>query len=332
MTCPTWVCSLSAMSHRVRLPLILLAVLVLSLAGADVASAGAPIYPHQSAGNRGSDVRAVQGLLRHHGATTLRISGVFDPPTVTALRDFQDVHALRVTGMVDAATWLKLIVRLRPGATGEAVMVVQRQLNDKRRSGLTVDGTLAGATLTAVRSFQRHAYLAVTGIVDAATWRQLLGHYELPQFGKWMCGYQVGNGPAHWGTGAAIGQVRAAAVSLVNRGYSRIAIGDVGFEHGGDIPGHESHERGLDVDIRIMRRDDRQCQWGGTYRMAVYDRTATRALVKAIRATAPGHVKLIYFNDPVLIREGLTRWYAGHDDHVHVRFCERVYPLSTYDC
>lgn len=320
------------MPTRVRLPLIVLAVSMLSLIGAGLASAGAPIYPHQSAGNRGSNVRAVQGLLRQHGATSLPISGVFDTPTLAAVRDFQTARGLPVTGMVDGTTWLRLIVRLDAGATGEAVKVVQRQLNDKRGAGLVVDGTLAGATLSAVRSFQRHAGLPATFTVDSATWRQLLGHFELPRFGKWMCGYQVGNGPAHWGTGAAIGQVRVAAVSLVNRGYSRIAIGDVGFEHGGAIPGHESHERGLDVDIRIMRRDDRQCEWGGTYRMAVYDRTATRALVKAIRAAAPGHVKVIYFNDPVLIREGLTRYYAGHDDHVHVRYCERVYPLAAYDC
>jgi hypothetical protein len=320
------------MPHRVRLPLVVLVVVVLSVVGAGVAYAGAPIYPHQSVGNRGSNVRAVQGLLRERGATTLAVSGVFDAPTVTAVRDFQVARGLPVTGMVDGATWLRLIVRLDAGATGEAVKVVQRQLNDKRRAGLPVDGRLAGATLSAVRSFQRHAGLPATFTVDPATWRQLLGHFELPLFGKWMCGYQAGNGPAHWGTGAAIGQVRAAAVSLVNRGYSRIAIGDIGFEHGGDIPGHESHERGLDVDIRIMRRDDRQCQWGGSYRMSVYDRSATRALVKAIRAAAPGHVKVIYFNDPVLIREGLTRWYTGHDDHLHVRFCERVYPLAAYDC
>ena len=320
------------MPTRVRLPLIVLAVAVLSLVGAGVASAGAPIYPHQSAGNRGSNVRALQGLLRERGATTLAISGVFDAPTIAAVRDLQTARGLPVTGMVDGPTWLRLIVALQPGATGEAVKVVQRQLNEKRRAGVPVDGMLSGATLTAVRSFQRHARIPVTGVVDSGTWRQLLGHFELPLFGKWMCGYQVGNGPAHWGTGAAIGQVRAAAVSLVNRGYSRIAIGDAGFEHGGDIPGHESHERGLDVDIRIMRRDNRQCQWGGTYRMSVYDRTATRALVKAIRATAPGHVKVIYFNDPVLIREGLTRYYTGHDDHVHVRYCERVYPLAAYDC
>ena len=45
-------------------------------------------------------------------------------------------------------------------------------------------------------------------------------------------------------------------------GRGPIAIGDVSFEHGGAMPGHETHARGLDVDIRIMRRDERQCAWG----------------------------------------------------------------------
>lgn len=320
------------MPHRLRLPLVALAVVLLLIAGSGVAAAGAPIYPHQSSGNRGSDVKALQGLLRHHGATSLYISGVFDGPTIAAVKAFQTSRGLTGTGMVDAVTWTRLIVRLTPGATGEAVKVVQRQLNDKRRAGLTVTGTLSGATLSAVRSFQRHASLPVSGTVDASTWRYLIGHFERPAFGRFICGYQVGNGPAHWATGAAIGQVRAAAIAIAGRDDGPIAIGDASFEHGGDMPGHESHERGLDVDIRIMRRDERQCQWGGNYRMAVYDRTATRALIKAIRAAAPGHIKVIYFNDPVLIREGLTRWYAGHDDHVHVRYCERRYPLAAYDC
>jgi hypothetical protein len=320
------------MSRRIRLSVIVFAGALLSFGGAGVASAGAPIYPHQSVGNRGSDVRALQGLLRHHGATDLYISGAFDTPTVAAVRAFQTAHGLPVTGMVDAGTWVRLIVRLEPGATGEAVKVVQRELNDKRRAGLTVDGTLAGATVTAVRSFQHHAALPVTGTVDASTWRYLIGHFESPVFGRWMCGYEVGNGPAHWGTGAAIGQVRAAAVTMGLAGKGPIAIGDVSFQHGGDMPGHETHVRGLDVDIRIMRRDAKQCRWGGNYRMAIYDRSATRALIKAIRAAAPGHIKVIYFNDPVLIREGLTRSHVGHDDHVHVRYCERVYPLATYDC
>ncbi len=59
--------------------------------------------------------------------------------------------------------------------------------------------------------------------------------------------------------------------------------------------------------MRPIRDNENQCTWGTNWRFASYDRAATRALIKAIRAAAPGHVKLIYFNDPVLIREGLTR-------------------------
>ena len=43
-------------------------------------------------------------------------------------------------------------------------------------------------------------------------------------------------------------------------------------------------------------------------------------------------MKLIYFNDPVLIREGLTRRFTGHDDHLHVRFCEAWHVDPLYRC
>jgi peptidoglycan hydrolase-like protein with peptidoglycan-binding domain len=320
------------MSPRIRVPLIVLSVMLLTLLGAGTAAAGMPSYPHQSAGNRGTDVRAIQGFLRHHGATDLRTSGIYDPPTVAAVRAFQTTLGLPVTGMVNGATWARFVVRLEPGASGEAVAVLQRQLNEKRRTTLVVDGVYGEATLTAVRSFQRHARLAVTGIVDSTTWRYLISHFERPSFGRWLCDYQVGNGLADWGTGAAIAQIEAAAVPVVLGGHGRIAIGDIGFEHGGDIPGHESHERGLDVDVRPMRRDENQCRWGVNYRSSSYDRPATRALIRAIRAAAPGHIRVIWFNDPVLIREGLSLWHTGHDDHVHIRYCERVYPVAAYDC
>ena len=55
-------------------------------------------------------------------------------------------------------------------------------------------------------------------------------------------------------------------------------------------------------------------------------------MINDIRAAAPGHVKLIYFNDPVLIREGLTTHFPGHDDHLHVRYCETSYRLPMYRC
>jgi peptidoglycan hydrolase-like protein with peptidoglycan-binding domain len=317
--------------HRLRLLFIALSVGLLLWVGTGTAAAGMPSYPHQSLGNRGSNVRAIQGFLRQQGIV-LRITGIFDAPTVDAVKQFQTARSLPVTGMVDGLTWARFLRTLTRGLSGEDVAVLQRQLNEKRSAGLVVDGVFGTTTYSAVRAFQRHAGLPVTGVVDANTWRYLITHFERPAFGRWICDYQVGNGLADWGTGAAVGQIEAASVTMVNAGLGRVAVGDIGLEHGGDIAGHETHERGLDVDVRIMRRDRKQCSWGGNYRMAVYDRTATRALIRAIRAAAPGHVKLIYFNDPVLIREGLTRWYAGHDDHLHVRYCERVYPLAMYDC
>ncbi len=85
-------------------------------------------------------------------------------------------------------------------------------------------------------------------------------------------------------------------------------MGDASHEHGGDIAGHQTHEVGLDIDIRPMRTPATSARWGVDYRWSTYDRAATRDLVKAIRATAPGHVKLIYFNDPCSSARG---WSAG---------------------
>ncbi len=195
-----------------------------------------------------------------------------------------------------------------------------------------MNGVFDDATEAAVRAFQRHAGLERTGTANAATWRVLLAHLELPVWGKTLCDYSVGNGTANWGTASTIGQLQAAAHVVVDKGFGRIVLGDIGYQHGGEIEGHQSHEQGMDVDIRPMRKANDQCRWGVNWRWSTYDRAATRALVKAIRATAPGHVKLIYFNDPVLVREGLVRWYTGHDDHLHIRYCERVHPVSAYDC
>ena len=318
--------------HRgLRRLLPLIAAVVLVIASAPPVAALSGDYPNASAGNRGANVRALQSLLRDHGAM-IGVTGVFDSPTVAAIQAFQAERGLTVNGQAGSLTWSALVVRLETGSSGEAVTGLKRLLNEKRRTKLALTGEYDIAVATAVSAFQAHARLVVTGVADAGTWRALLAHLELPAFGSTLCDYSVGNGTANWGTAAAIGQLEAAASSLRRAGISRPAVGDLGFEHGGDIAGHQSHEQGLDVDLRPMRRDDRQCSWGTNWRSSTYDRSATRALVRAIRATAPGHVKVIYFNDPTLVREGLTRWYSGHDDHLHVRYCERVHPLAAYRC
>jgi peptidoglycan hydrolase-like protein with peptidoglycan-binding domain len=313
--------------------LLLLAALApawLAAAG-PIAAAGAPRFPNQSLGDRGVDVKALQGFLMQHGAPII-VDGVFGAATDTAARDFQATHGLTVNGQADEGTWAALIIRVETGSTGEAVRALQRQLNEKRSAGLPLDGVFGASTRSALVSFQRHEGLTPTGIAGPLTWRYLIAHFERPVFGSRVCDYQVGNGLADWGTAAAIGGIEAAAGTVVGQGHGRVAIGDIGFEHGGPIPGHTSHKYGLDVDVRPMRIDKRQCSWGLSYRSSAYDRAATRDLVRAIRAAAPGHIKLIWFNDPVLIREGLTTWRSGHDDHLHIRFCERAHPVPAYVC
>lgn len=320
------------MTRAVRhLAAILLAILALSMSAPTVAAAS-PRYPTQSIGNRGTDVRAIQYLLTARGYPVV-VDGIFGDATVAAVVAWKTATGLIVNGIVDDAAWARLIEPLGPRDDGPAVKAVQRELRAKRHLDVAVDGIYGASTRAAVRTFQRHAGIAVTGTMNGLTWRRLIAHFELPTFNRTsLCDYSVGNGAANWGTAAAIDQLEAAAKVVAAAGHGRVAVGDIGLQHGGDIAGHQTHERGLDVDLRLMRKGKDQCRWGGTYRASTYDRAATRALVKAIRATAPGHVKLIYFNDPVLIKEGLTRRFPGHDDHLHVRYCEKTHPLKRYDC
>ena len=95
-----------------------------------------------------------------------------------------------------------------------------------------------------------------------------------------------GTGRPTGGPGAAIGHLEAAAAAFAATGHGRVPVGDISREHGGDIALHETHEVGLDVDIRPIRDARNQCTWGTNWRVASYDRAATRALIKTIRAEA----------------------------------------------
>jgi peptidoglycan hydrolase-like protein with peptidoglycan-binding domain len=296
-------------------------------------------WPVQSRGDRGTDVLAIQLLLRDRlgpdaDPTTIPpADGVFGAATDTAVRAFQAAGGLTMNGIVTSATWIRLVHGLATGATGDAVRALQIELVEKRHAAVVVDSVFLAETETAVLAFQAHMALPRTGTVDSATWRGLTWHYELPRFSSTsLCDYSVGNGLANWGTAEAIDNLEAAGRRMVRAGYGRIAVGDISLEHGGDIAGHETHERGLDIDIRPLRKANDQCAHPTRWTSTAYDRAATRTMIKALRALGRGHVKLIYFNDPVLIREGLTRWHSGHDDHLHVRFCEAIDPLAAYDC
>lgn len=287
----------------------------------------------QSQGNRGADVLAIQYLLQQHGQS-VAADGVFGSGTATAVRAFQTAKGLGVDGIVGPNTWGALAITLREGANGAAVRALQVQLNAKRRLSLAVDGAFGPGTRAAVESFQSHAGIGVDGVVGPTTWRNLIWHYDYPNMAVGICDQDPGgNGTANWGTAAGIGQLERAVQVFAGTGQGQVPLGDFGFEHGGDIPGHASHEVGLDVDLWPIRTDSAQCSAGRiTWQSGTYDRAATRQLVQAIRNAAPGHVRLIFFNDPTLINEGLTTQYPNHDNHLHVRYCEKVHANSLYTC
>ncbi|MGH4029336.1 penicillin-insensitive murein endopeptidase [Actinomycetota bacterium Odt1-20B] len=290
-------------------------------------------YPTQSSGNRGTDVAALQHLLTA-GGQQAPADGAFGPSTTTAVKRFQSSHGLPADGIAGPATWAALAVTVKQGSSGPAVRALQSELNAKMAAGLPVDGVFGAGTVSAVKRFQTKAGIAPDGIVGPATWKNLLWHYEPVAFGpNNLCDQDPdGNTAANWGTAAAVAQLEVAARKFKEAGRGKVPVGDLGWELGGDIPGHASHEQGLDADIWPVRKDNAQCTAGRiTWRSPAYDRAATRDLVKEIRRAAPGHVKTVYFNDPQLISEGLTASYPNHDNHLHVRYCEAVHPNPDPD-
>jgi peptidoglycan hydrolase-like protein with peptidoglycan-binding domain len=322
---------------------ILLSLAVLPALSAPVAAA-THAYPVLSRGSQGTDVRVLQYLLRARGHA-VTADGSFGTPTVDALRAFQSSAGLTATGLASTTTWGRLVVTLGSGDRGSAVKALQLGLNRKNGAGLTVTGVFDSRTRGAVVAFQRHIGITADGVAGAQTWRLLVWHFEEPRFGlASLCAYS--NPPnydrAHWGTAETVAGLERAAVRVYGGGYGPVAIGDISVQHGGDIAGHVYHEEGLDADVRPMRDANNQCssgvtwyRWSGGNKVCcnpAYDRTATRVLIRALQAASPGHLHYIWFNDPKLIAEGLTRYHSGHDDHLHVSYCEVSYSIAAYEC
>lgn len=308
------------MTRTRRLLVVVLLGLALVVPAARAQAYSGAFFHVVSSGNRGADVQAVQYLLQSHGFST-GADGVFGSGTTSAVQAFQRSRGLTADGAVGANTWGRLVVTLRSGSSGAAVRALQVELNEKRNAGLAVDGQFGSGTFNAVRSFQSHAGITADGVVGATTWKNLVWHYGYPSFTNLCDQNPDGNTTANWGVASTVAQVEAAAASFAGTGQGRVPMGDISFEHGGDIGGHASHETGLDVDLWPIRTDSAQCTASRiTWQSSSYDRAATRTLVRAIRDRAPGQVALIYFNDPTLISEGLTTQYPNHDNHLHVRY------------
>jgi peptidoglycan hydrolase-like protein with peptidoglycan-binding domain len=114
----------------------------------------------------GTNVRKVQLLLRARGFD-LVVDGDFGPETDGVVRAFQAAEGLSVDGVVGDQTWSELIVTVREGSTGDAVLAVQTQLP------VADDGIFGPLTAAAVRQFQTQVGLDDDGVVGPLTWRAL---------------------------------------------------------------------------------------------------------------------------------------------------------------
>ncbi|MHA7126714.1 peptidoglycan-binding domain-containing protein [Janibacter indicus] len=141
-------------------------------------------YPTLRQGASGPDVQLAQKVI---GVTA---DGAFGPATKSALISWQRKNGVPATGVLDEATWNRMVLlgeipargddqggdlakhmktSVRLGSTGEAVKALQRTLK------ISVDGTFGPATDKAVRAFQEEKQLRVDGFVTQNVWKALAG-------------------------------------------------------------------------------------------------------------------------------------------------------------
>ena len=167
-------------------------------------------------GSSGNDVKIIASQLNRIGRnypaipkiTTVN-TAIYDAEVERAVRKFQEIFELKVTGTVDKSTWYKIkryyvaVKRLselsgegltfeeastpypgelRKGTTGIGVYSAQTYLNiisyfNPNLSPLPVDSLFGDLTENAVKNFQSAYSLPVTGIIDRRTWNKITSVY-----------------------------------------------------------------------------------------------------------------------------------------------------------
>ena len=124
-----------------------------------------------------------------------------------------------------------------------------------------------------------------------------------------------------WGTATLVRQIIGLGAwwERAHPGAPRLGIGDLSLEHGGPFTGpgvgHASHENGLDVDIRLVRRDGSEAAVAAS----TYDQELTQKVVDFLVAHGANLVLkgpgLNLYGPP-----GVVVTWPNHDDHLHARF------------
>lgn len=136
----------------------------------------------------------------------LNADGIYGDKTREAVRKYQELRKLPVTGTVDYETWNKIFdeynglmaltaealpfyvfppeqLEIKSGDNGDAVYVIQLILNNfaltySNFSKIPVTGSYGSETANAVKNFQSTAMLNQSGNVDRPTWNEMTRLYR----------------------------------------------------------------------------------------------------------------------------------------------------------
>jgi len=266
--------------------------------------------------------------------------GNFGPRTERALKDLQSVNELPSTGALDAASReaiRQINAGVGVGSSGAVVRSLQHRLvklgNMTNGQATAASGGFDVVTEAAVRQLQIQHGIAATGIYAVPTYRSLLVAVPvaqplvstsgpavdtvLPEAGRGFVTFnREPGGPDQVGLASTILAIQTVGAAWAETHAFPIFVGDISRRGGGSFPPHAAHKDGRDVDLRPFRHNG---QPGATnINEPSYDHALTRELVVLIRQGFPQVTVL--FNDPLLIVDGLTKRFEGHDNHLHVRF------------
>jgi peptidoglycan hydrolase-like protein with peptidoglycan-binding domain len=136
-------------------------------------------YPRVKAGSDPLLVKALQCLLTEQKVYAGKVNGTFNEKTLTAVRTWQQTHALPVRTSFGRRNWMSLLVTgpqpvLKFGSTGPSVRHVQRALNAATSgTDLAITGLFTEKTDTALRAWQIATKRTASGIVNPGTWAAL---------------------------------------------------------------------------------------------------------------------------------------------------------------
>lgn len=207
------------------------------------------------------------------------------------------------------------------------VLLVQKLLNQKLNatSGvvpLKENGDFGEPMLKAIEYFQKKVVgLAIAdGRIDVGgkTWKKLSDSTSKTALKQLVANspnyYRYSSSDRQYGTEKALSSLYTLAKRMKDSCGVTIGIGDISFADGKLMPPHGSHRKGVDVDIRPLRKDKKSLPVSITQKKD-YDAALTKKLVEFARRDP--NLASILFNDTSITG---VKSHTGHDNHLHLRF------------